>query len=120
MEMPNFRLMIELSTAHLTMATRAILDLWCKSIDHHHHTISECPTLMGVTDYGWLIYATETTEGFPADLVECIAHARMHAADYVLFDSECEEDPDLPTYDEDTSERIAPANGSVTPETAPA
>ena len=67
---------LTLSTAHLSPDSKAQLDAWAEPMDHALGNVSACPTLFGITDYGWLIYVTETTEDFPPDLAACLEYAR--------------------------------------------
>jgi hypothetical protein len=85
-----------ISTTHLTSETCDQLDRWCETIDLSRRTLSKCPTLIGPTDYGWLVYCTEDTNELPEDLVQCIEWARQKDHSYVLFDADGDEIEELP------------------------
>jgi hypothetical protein len=104
--MPTIRNFLDLSTAHLSEATRDMLD------EADFRDGGFCPG--GRMSYGWFLYADESSkqdgswypneetrgEDMPADLWRCMAYARAHNCDYVLFDADAPIDPNLPTYEE--------------------
>ena len=75
----ELRKLLSLSTGHVTdPATREMLN---------DNTSENYPTLGGSTHYGWFVYANEENHyNIPADLWACMVFARLHGADYILFD----------------------------------
>jgi hypothetical protein len=90
---------LDLSTAHLTPATRGLLD---EAPDH-------LPTTMKHPGgYGWMVYVAEGAaigkeeeEDFPPDLLACLNLAREHDCGWMLIDTDADTIPGLPTYDDD-------------------
>lgn len=102
---PEISKMLVLSTAHVDMPTRSLLDEWCRGIDLvTRQGISVAPTLVGAHDYGWLIYCTETCEGLPDDLTACIEYARGLGCCYLLLDADADEVDGLTVYESETTE----------------
>lgn len=92
--------LLVLSTAHLSPDTNVMLDTWCSTIDLSRKKVSETPTLMGATDYGWIVYALEDRDNsIPDDLWACMEYARKHHSDYILFDRDAIETEELTVYD---------------------
>jgi hypothetical protein len=88
------RTFYDLSTGHLTAATRRLLDTT---------KMERWPVAGGRMPFGFFIYAhDEDSEGnIPADLWACIQLAHKHGADYILFDCDAELIEDLPSYDDE-------------------
>lgn len=91
---PNLRNFMDLSTAHLTPATRGWLEKVSGEFALNHW--------VAATPYGWFLWCDEeNAEGsIPADLFGCMTYARQNGAFYVLFDRDAEQLTDLPTYDD--------------------
>lgn len=90
------RKFLDLSTGHLTQATRNLMD----SADRPINAVYPHPD-----GYGWLVYVPlevreETTEP-PADLRACLRWARHLKCDYILFDCDGPLIEELPSYDDD-------------------
>lgn len=107
----NIRTFLDLSTGHLTPATRDKLDEWCGAIDltRKSHSADGPPTLMGATDCGWFVYTMADTEGMPADLAECMAYACNEDCSYILFDCDGPYDKSLPVYEEAEESEVTDA-----------
>lgn len=101
--MANVRKMLDLSSGHLTVATRDLLDEWGTNIDHLANGCSAAPFFLGITDFGWMMGIPDPDQlvNMPADLVACVAHARANDCTYILFDADAEDDEALPYYDEE-------------------
>lgn len=86
---------LELSTGHLTEATREALDsAGALTI------LGRGPSLS--SEYGWLVWAGRTpneTEEFADDLGAAISMARHAGCEYILFDCDVEREDALPWYD---------------------
>ena len=92
---------LNLSTTHLSADTCKDLDAWCRTIDLNRKAFSQSPTLLGATDYGWIIYCTEASvveedATLPADMLACMKYAREQGCEFLLFDADAEEIDDLP------------------------
>jgi hypothetical protein len=90
---------LDLSTAHLTPATRELLDDEPDFVT----TVMKHPG-----GYGWLVYVQqddvdpeEDAENIPPDLLACLKLAREHDCVWMLFDCDADTIPGLPTYDDD-------------------
>lgn len=83
------RLFFDCSTAHLSPASGAYLELR-----------SRCPELIASTPYGWFLWAgDDRDDDVPANLVAIMEHARALDADYILFDRDAPVNDVLPTFD---------------------
>lgn len=76
------RRFLDLSTGHLTQATRDLLENHCGPSTIYDHPEGE----------GWLVHVPEPDvmppeEEVPADLQACMAKARELGCDYILFDT---------------------------------
>lgn len=82
---------LELSTAHVSLATRDLLD----------GTFIHVWPVSGMTgEHGWLIYAhDERPDGCPDDLWKCIERAHTEGASYLWFDQDLDPIDGLATYD---------------------
>jgi hypothetical protein len=75
---------LDVSTGHLSLRTRCMLDAWSADSD-------SAPGLLLHGPYGWLIHVpleAEDPARWPADLEIVLAHARSQGCDYVLFDAD--------------------------------
>lgn len=89
---PNVRRFLDLSTGHLTPATRNLLD---------STGIDAWPVVGGRMPYGYFIYAHDEDCGedpMPADLWSACVMARSLGCEYLLFDADAEEVEGLATY----------------------
>jgi hypothetical protein len=109
----NILTMLDLSTAHLSMATRAKLDEWAGTIDLTRKGVSadRPPIFLAASDYGWIVDASGDTTGLPDDLVQCMQYGDREGCTYIMFDADGETDDNLPTYDDSTSEKVPPLAG---------
>lgn len=88
----HVRKFLDLSTGHLTPATRNRLD---------STELLGWPVAGGRTAYGYFIYAhEEDDEEIPDDVWECCQKARELDCEYLLFDADAAEVEGLPTYDD--------------------
>lgn len=87
--MSTVRTFLDLSTGHLTVETRALLDS------------KDAPVPVHRNEHGWLAWVPtdeanlQDTFYYPADLVACFKHARALGCDYILFDCDAERDDAL-------------------------
>lgn len=82
---------LELSTAHLSRDTRALLR------DQSPEILNQLAVYD--SEYGWFIpTVVGSTDGLPADLAECIAYANEHDCLWLHFDCDEEICGDLPQY----------------------
>lgn len=80
------RLFLDCSTAHLSPAARAYVE--------------NDDGIASPTPYGWFVYANEELGEFvPSDLKAVMAYARSLGAEYINFDCDALDIPDLPTFD---------------------
>lgn len=80
------RLFLDCSTAHLSPAARAYVD-----IDDG---------IASATPYGWFVWASEEPgERMPPELAAIMTYARSFGAEYVNFDCDASEIDDLPTFE---------------------
>jgi hypothetical protein len=92
------RKFLDISTIHLTAET-------CKRFEDGDFIAQTYPHPDGP---GWFMYvadpeAEDRDDPWPADLKACLQRARDHGCDYILFDCDGLEDPELPQYpDEET------------------
>lgn len=88
--------MVELSTAHLSLATRSWLD--------DPAAAAHRPTILA-REYGWMITTDclDWNDPLPPDLELCLRVARANGASWLLFDSDVDERDDLPMYDDDNT-----------------
>lgn len=96
--MPSIRNFLELSTGHLSVPTRNMLDA-----DAAASVNGQQPNRwVAGYGYGWFIYANEEPyeDIFPPDLIECMEYARKNGCDYILFDRDAPFDECLPTYED--------------------
>lgn len=108
--MSEIRKFLDLSTAHLTQATRDILD------DKHRRP---SPTYPHPEGYGWFVWvptdSLDTLVDCPDDLKACYLAARKRHCDYILFDCDAPEVDFLPTYPDEV-EGIPAAPGDISKE----
>lgn len=84
---------LNLSTAHLSDATKSILEKQPEQID-----IPVYPK----GDYGWFIYVTHgliNWDNIPADLAACMTLAAKNNCDIICFDSDVTPLPNLACHD---------------------
>lgn len=85
------RLFLDCSTAHLSNATRDLLERQASD--------GEAP--IAATPYGWFLWAGETADPQdPPDLARIRAEARDLGADYILFDRDAPVRDTLPVFEE--------------------
>lgn len=87
------RKFLDLSTGHLTLATRQRLES------------GVFPTLTMSGEYGWLCYAdadsmAEVSEEWGQDMHDCMALAVTLRAEYIMFDQDAPQHPDLRYYED--------------------
>jgi hypothetical protein len=89
---------LDLSTAHLTPATRGLLD----EAPYYFPTVMKHPD-----GYGWMVFVQiddvdpeEDAANIPPDLLACLNLAREHDCWWMLFDCGADIIPGLPTYDD--------------------
>lgn len=92
-DQPNVRRFLDLSTVHLSPATR---DDWDGD--------SSRPSWAYPTSYGWFVWAgsddtNEEEDGLPAEVVACRKFARTLGCDYILFDADAETVEGLEVFD---------------------
>jgi hypothetical protein len=88
---PEIRSVLFLSTGHLTVATREVLD--------QNPLTDAYPISGGPIPYGFFVYADEDIEE-PTDLAACCQFARtLPDVDYIRFDCDVEALEELPFYD---------------------
>ncbi len=94
--MPLVRKLIDLSTAHLTKEVAR--QLTGNELD--------LPTSVKQDEYGFLIAVLpkgDSTEDqgarYPQCIQDAIKLARLHGADFILYDRDAEKIDDLPAYD---------------------
>ena len=89
--------MLVLSTAHVKDSTAHAFDTDC--ID---------PELIFYpkSDYGWFIhipreweYIQDLKNKIPDELYNCCVYAFKQKADWIMFDRDADEDPNLPTFE---------------------
>lgn len=90
---PNTLSLLDLSTGHLSLSTRELLER------------SEDCAELGVTwrPDGYFLSADPETArhlDLPPDLLHCVRYAHANGADYVLFDTDAEIQEGLPYYDD--------------------
>lgn len=90
---PNTLSMLDLSTGHLSLATRELLER------------SEDCADVGVTwrPYGYFLSADPESfrdKELPPDLLHCVRYAHANGAAYLLFDADAEIQEGLPYYDD--------------------
>lgn len=97
----SIRKMLDMSSGHLTRTTRELLDEWASPINHAEADVSTCPALMGITDFGGIMIATEQDKenSYPADLIACFYYAQDLGCDFILFVHDGDHLLDLPFYD---------------------
>ena len=85
------RLFLDCSTAHLSPASRALLDVRAASGQD----------IIGETPYGWFLWVDENPRAAdPDDLGRVMTHARQLGAEYVLFDRDAPPSDALPVFDD--------------------
>jgi hypothetical protein len=100
--MPEIRKFLDLSTAHLTMASRDMLD----ELGRYSAEGSPSSYLVGSTGFGWFVSANpadnerEDEEDIPDDLWAAMKHAKANGCDHILFDADAPRDPDLPAFED--------------------
>ena len=88
------RIFFDCATAHLSPASRDHLG------DQVQRSASRPESWIAQTPYGWFVWAEEEPgEDVPSDLAAIMRHARRHGAEYILFDADAPEAPDLPVFD---------------------
>jgi len=107
---PPVRKFLDLSTGHLTPASRDLLENHCGPSTVYDHP----------DGYGWLLHVPtldeeDGTEGeamqdCPDDLRACIAKARECGCDYILFDADGPDCPGLECYDDEARDETAEAS----------
>lgn len=93
---PNTLPMLDLSTGHLSLATRESLT-GTQLCDDLRITERDC---------GWLVPVTNEhigQPGMPLDLVHCLRYAQANGVGYVLFDQDGLQQGGLPWYDDDNT-----------------
>lgn len=85
------RLFFDCSTAHLSPSTRAYLAIAAA------RSKTSPLTWTAETPFGWFVWVEDAPEEtVPADLAAIMRHAQGRGAEYVLFDSDAPENPQLP------------------------
>lgn len=85
------RLFLDCSTAHLSPATRDLLDAQALRGD----------ALIAATPYGWFLWVREAADpDHPPDLARIEAEARALGARYILFDRDAPVSDALPIFEE--------------------
>lgn len=118
--MPNIRKWLELSTGHITPKVRDlfvesstdILDRLEVSVRDDLQFETDLDTVSPAADilivyphcHGWFVYAGTDEEmmkkaDVPPELLYVFRYAKRHGCDWICFDQDAEEDPDLPTFD---------------------
>lgn len=104
--MPTIRSFLDLSTAHLSTATRTWLDEQGRIAALCRTSTDPRPAFcMGSTSDGWLCWAgmeddEANLQALPFDLIRCIRHAKRLGCDYILFDCDAEIDEALYVYED--------------------
>ncbi len=91
--MSAVRQFLDLSTAHLTAADRALLEA-CAGHDRGE-------VLCAGTPYGWFLYANSERPDISDTLWALMVEARDRGCDYLLFDADGRALEDFPTVDWD-------------------
>ncbi|TXM69653.1 hypothetical protein [Methylobacterium sp. WL120] len=100
--LPPVRRFLDLSTGHLTVETRMMLDLICEEQKR-----GDLTAWASCTPFGWFMWAHDEESDlkqFPADLQACMRKAHEHGCDYLLFDRDAapaDESLGLPFYEDD-------------------
>lgn len=89
---PATRQFLELATVHLTPATQGWLTTVGRKIAHGDAFYSHW---VGITPYGWVIFADLDPEIDLPDLRAAVDRARALGAEYILFDCDAPADPEL-------------------------
>lgn len=85
------RLFFDCSTAHLKPSTR----------DRLEQMAEDREVLIASTPYGWFIWAEEDPQpDLPGELSSIMTHARSLGAEYILFDRDASENPELPVFED--------------------
>lgn len=94
----SLRSFLDVSNRHLSAETCAWLDAQLSdSLLRDPASTASAQIAGGKTRYGWLVYAPEdVAEGLPEDLTLILLAAREQGAEYVLFDCDVPQNPDLP------------------------
>jgi hypothetical protein len=114
-----YRLLLDLPTAHLTVPTRAWLEvqaLQTAANGSHGGSILD----VGFLPFGfYLRVQTDHGEAIPADLQACLRKAADLGAFAILFDAHAEPNDltgDLPVYDESADDAVVPREPGDDPE----
>jgi hypothetical protein len=90
----HLRPFLDISSAHISQATRDLLeDRSCRQ-RHPMDAILGCA-------YGWMIHVPEEIDNEPTDLKRVLLHAKKAGADYVMLDCDGPVIEELPTYEEE-------------------
>lgn len=85
------RLFFDCSTAHLKPSTR----------DRMEQMAETGEVFVAPTPYGWFVWAEENPQpDLPDELGAIMAHARSLGAEYILFDRDAPENPELPNFED--------------------
>lgn len=93
----SIRKFLDLSTAHLTPATREFIK--------QHQAIG--PIYDHPDGYGWVMFVPDEDDiptdapTTPADLLACYQRARRLKCDYIMFDADGPDDEELPIYEDE-------------------
>lgn len=86
----NVQKYLDLSTAHLTTATRTVLD-----------AAAPITTFPHPEGYGWFVHVPEPEHMPPQpDLCACLQEARALGCGYILFDADADTMDGLATYED--------------------
>jgi len=94
---PNTLPMLDLSTGHLSFATRESLTGGTRLCDDLRITERDC---------GWFMPVTNEhigQSGMPLDLMHCLRYAQANGVGYVLFDQDGLQQGGLPWHDDDNT-----------------
>jgi hypothetical protein len=85
------RLFFDCSTAHLKPSTH----------DRLERLAEDGEALIASTPYGWFVWIEEDPQpNLPEELGLIMDHARSLGAEYILFDRDASENPDLPIFED--------------------
>jgi len=91
---PHVLRVLDLSTAHLSVETRRLLDSLAGDVD--------AAFMVGATGHGWFVSVIDDTdEDYPADILACFALANTVDASHILFDRDASAIVELEVHDED-------------------
>jgi hypothetical protein len=84
------------STAHVSAATAALLDLWAT------HLSPQAPLTVATTVHGWFVSTRPLSPSevglLPGDLRQLLSHGRSLGFDYVVLDCDAAVTHDLPQH----------------------